>query len=141
MDLTGITKQIGDVVAKIKNNNKLIDELNTRYNPTFVEILEDLKDTDSTLAAMLTFWYMNKYSIDESKLDMIMDDIRKQYDLSTNSTTKKKSGTRKPSIPSYSSYDSGCGNNGGSIGCGVPSRKTSWNSGGCGSSSFNDSYC
>lgn len=132
MDLTNITKQIGDVIAKIKNNNKLIDELNTRYNPTFVEILEDLKDTDGTLAAMLTFWYMNKYSINENKLDMIMDDIRRQYDLSTN-TSKKKFGSRSSSTPSYI-YECSCGNNGGSIGCGVSSSKRSYSSG-CGGSS------
>ena len=44
INLTDITKNIGNTIAKIKNNNELITELNKAYNPTFTEILEDVKD-------------------------------------------------------------------------------------------------
>ena len=122
MSFTDFTKITGDVIAKIKNNNKLIDELNKRYNPTFLEIIEDLQENDETLAKMLLLWYMTKYSIDESKIDDIMADIRKEY-----TKVKRKALTND-------SYEYTCGrSNNYSSGCGGSSSSHNYSSG-CGSS-------
>lgn len=98
MELTALTKNIGTIIAKLKNNNRLIEELNKCYNPTFVEILEDLKDTDETLATMLSLWYMKKYSVNDAKLQSVINEIKSDFKI--NDTPKKKTMTY---------YDSGCG--------------------------------
>lgn len=73
MDFTEITRKTGSIIAKIKNNNKLIAELNKQFNPTFVEIIESLQKTDKTLAQLLMVWYMNTYSVNEDDLNNIVD--------------------------------------------------------------------
>lgn len=126
IDFTTISRNIGSLIAQLKNNNKLIDELNKVYNPTFVEILEDLQENDKTLATMLLMWYCNKYDEREIKMDELISKIK------TEKSSKIKSSK------TYS-YNSGCGNNGGSIRCGVIPKKSS---GGCGDSyDYNDSHC
>ncbi len=98
MELTALTKNIGTIIAKLKNNNRLIEELNKCYNPTFVEILEDLKDTDETLATMLSLWYMKKYSVNDAKLQSVINEIKSDFKI--NNTPKKETMTY---------YYSGCG--------------------------------
>ena len=126
IDFTTVSRNVGSLIAQLKNNNKLIDELNKLYNPTFVEILEDLQENDKTLGTMLLMWYCNKYDEREIKMDDLIAKIKTEQFL------KEKSKSSR----TYS-YSSGCGNNGGSIGCGVTPKKSS---GGCGSS-YNDSHC
>lgn len=128
MDLTNVTRTIGDTIAKIKNNNKLIEELNKKFNPTFVEIIESLQKTDPTLAKMLMVWYMETYCIDDKELE----DIVSKYQKKPKKTTSK---------PSYVA-ESGCGNTSGWLysGCGAPTRKIHIDSG-CGSTSRSDSHC
>ena len=101
INLTDITKNIGNTIAKIKNNNELITELNKAYNPTFTEILEDVKDSDPTLAALLMFWYNKKYS--ESDLDKLTTNIRKQFGL--------KDKVKKEVIATSVSSGGGCTDN------------------------------
>ena len=136
MNLTSLTAMIGDTIAKIKNNNKLIDELNKRYNPTFLEIMEDIKDTDKTLANLLMLWYIDRYSVDTSKLEKVLDDIRKEYGIKEKVKTKTKT--------VYTSIGGGCTDNdydySGGCGGSSSSRKRSY-SGGCGCSCSNDSHC
>jgi len=134
MNLTSLTAMIGDTIAKIKNNNKLIDELNKRYNPTFLEIMEDIKDSDKTLANLLMLWYIDRYSVDTSKLEKVMDDIRKEYGLKEKVKTKTV----------YTSTGGGCTS--GSGGCddsdsGFQWRRKRANSGGCGSSYYDSDHC
>ena len=97
INLTDITKNIGNTIVKIKNNNELITELNKAYNPTFTEILEDVKDSDPTLATLLMFWYQKKYS--ESDLDRLTTNIRKQFGLKdkVKKKTKQNKKVEKPS--------------------------------------------
>ena len=111
MDFTNLTKTIGDTIANIKNNNKLVDELNKKFNPTFVEIIESLLKTDQTLAKMLMVWYMENYSIDNDQLTKLVN----KYQV------------KKTSSNTYN----GCGSSNG--GCGYSSGRSY--SGGCGSSS------
>lgn len=132
MNLTSLTAMIGDTIAKIKNNNKLIDELNKRYNPTFLEIMEDIKDTDKTLANLLMLWYIDRYSVDTSKLEKVMDDIRKEYGLKDKVKTKIV----------YNSIGGGCTDDEYSGGCGsTPKKKKSYGYSGYGCSCSNDSHC
>jgi len=106
IDFTTVSRNVGSLIAQLKNNNKLIDELNKLYNPTFVEILEDLQENDKTLGTMLLMWYCNKYDEREIKMDDLIAKIKTEQFL------KEKSKSSR----TYS-YSSGCGNNGGSIGC------------------------
>ena len=99
MDFTEITKKTGSIIAKIKNNNKLVEELNKKFNPTFVEIIENLQKTDKTLCQLLMVWYMNTYSIDEDELNNI---VEKYKDKTIKKQTK----------PKYV-LESGCGNTSG----------------------------
>ncbi len=132
MNLTSLTAMIGDIIAKIKNNNKLIDELNKRYNPTFLEIMEDIKDTDKTLANLLMLWYIDRYSVDTSKLEKVIDDIRKEYGLKEKVKTKIV----------YNSTSGGCTDDEYSGGCGsTPKKKKSYGYSGYGCSCSNDSHC
>lgn len=64
-DFTNITKKLGSSFEKIKRHNKLIDETRKQYNPTFLEIMEELKNDDKTLFNMMMVWYMSKNSIDD----------------------------------------------------------------------------
>lgn len=128
INLTDITKNIGNTIAKIKNNNELITELNKAYNPTFTEILEDVKDSDPTLAALLMFWYNKKYS--ESDLDKLTTNIRKQFGL--------KDKVKKEVIATSVSSGGGCTDNDYTSSCGPSIRKKTYSYGGCGSS-YNDS--
>ena len=123
MGLTDFTRTIGDTIAKIKNNNKLIDELNKKFNPTFVEIIENLQKTDPTLAKMLMVWYMETYSIDDKELETIV-----------NKYQKKPKKTRETSHYTFEDYTCGSSR---SSGCGSTYYSSS---GGCGSSS-NSSRC
>jgi len=102
--ITQFTKSIGNAIAKIKSNNLLIEELRKKYNPTFSEIMEILEVEDPTLATMLMLWYNKKYNFLDAK------EIEKELDI------KKKESPKTKSYTLYS-YSSGCGNNGGSIGC------------------------
>ena len=133
MNLTDITKNIGNTIAKIKNNNELITELNKAYNPTFTEIMEDVKDSDPTLAALLMFWYHKKYS--ESDLDKLTTNIRKQFGLKDK---VKKEIVYTP----VSSGGGGCTDNDYSGGCGSSSsRRRTYSYGGCGSSYEDSGHC
>ena len=115
MSFTDFTKYIGDTIAKIKNNNELIDELNKRFNPTFIDIMESLQKTNPTLAKMLMIWYNETYTIDESELANLVNKYK----------VKKK--TKRESNHTYATTG----------GCDGPS----WDSnGGCGSSSINAGY-
>jgi len=76
MDFTSLTRTVGDLISQIKNNNKLLNEVNKLYNPTFVEILEDLKENDKTLAIMLAAWYITKYGERELKMDNLISKIK-----------------------------------------------------------------
>lgn len=125
MDITNLTKTIGDTIAKIKNNNKLVDELNKAFNPTFVEIMENLQETDPTLAKMLMVWYLDTYSLDKNKLNKLV----------ANYQDKKKTQS-KPFV-----LESGCGNTSGIYGGGCSDSDSGFqwrrnrSSSGCGSSS------
>lgn len=128
MDLTSITKNIGNTIARLKQNNQLIDELNKQYaNPTFLEILEDAKKTNSVLATMLMLWYEQKYSTNNVQ-SSIYDELIENLELEEQKKQKKKA------KPRYV-LESGCGNTSGwmySGGCG----SSNWsNDSGCGSSS------
>ena len=115
MSFTDFTKYIGDTIAKIKNNNELIDELNKRFNPTFIDIMESLQKTNPTLAKMLMIWYNETYTIDESELANLVNKYK----------VKKK--TKRE--PKHTYVTSGA--------CDGPS----WDyDGGCGSSSINAGY-
>ena len=46
------------------------------YNPTFIEILDDVKDNNQTLGSLLIYWYMTKYGINEDRLDESMKYLR-----------------------------------------------------------------
>lgn len=133
MDLTAITKNIGNTIARLKQNNQLIEDLNKQCaNPTFLEILEDAKKTNGVLATMLILWYEQKYSnnVQSSIYDELMDNL----ELEEQKKQKKKS------KPRYV-LESGCGNTSGwmySGGCGSSSWK---NDSGCGSSSSSSGGC
>lgn len=131
INLTDITKNIGNTIAKIKNNNELITELNKAYNPTFTEILEDVKDSDPTLAALLMFWYNKKYS--ESDLDKLTTNIRKQFGL--------KDKVKKEVIATSVSSGGGCTDNDYYSSCGSSIRKKTYSYGGCGSSYNDSAHC
>ena len=119
MNLTNITRDIGKTIARLKENNKLIEELNQQYaNPTFVEILEDVKETNGILAAMLMLWYDQKYNA--VSLTQTAD-INKMIDYLKNKKPKEKKSSRIEYV------DDGCGSPYGG-GCGIYSS-----SGGCGS--------
>lgn len=134
MNLTSLTAMIGDIIAKIKNNNKLIDELNKRYNPTFLEIMEDIKDTDKTLANLLMLWYIDRYSVDTSKLEKVLDDIRKEYGLKEKVKTKiVYTSTSGGCTDDDYDYSGGCGS--------TPKKKKSYGYSGYGCSCSNDSHC
>jgi len=76
MDFTKVTKNVGGFLANLISHNELLDELNTVYNPTFIEILDDVKDSDQTLGSLLIYWYMNKYGINEDRLNNSMKYLR-----------------------------------------------------------------
>jgi len=124
MDLTNITRNIGNTIARLKQNNTLIDELRNQYNnPTFLEILEDAKENNGILAAMLMLWYDQKYP------DTLSDtnDIDKMINYLKNKKAKETKSKKKP----HYVLESGCGNTSGWL-----------YSGGCGSSDYiNDSGC
>ena len=128
MDLTNVTRVIGDTIAKIKNNNKLIEELNKKFNPTFVEIIENLQKTDPTLAKMLMCWYMETYCIDDKELDALVSKYQKKPKNALSGSSK-----------TYSSSDGCNGHYAFSGGCNDADSGFLWSrnrsSGGCGSSS------
>lgn len=131
MDLTNITRTIGDTIAKIKNNNKLIEELNKKFNPTFVEIIENLQKTDPTLAKMLMCWYMETYCIDDKELDALVSKYQKKPRKVSNSSSKTYSSSGGCDAPFASS--GGCNDADSGF---LWRRSRSWgSSGGCGSSS------
>ena len=103
MDLTNITRTIGDTIAKIKNNNKLIEELNKKFNPTFVEIIENLQKTDPTLAKMLMCWYMETYCIDDKELDALVSKYQKKPRKVSSSSSKTYSSSGGCNAPWVSS--------------------------------------
>lgn len=131
MSFTDFTKNIGDTIAKIKNNNKLIDELNKRFNPTFVEIMESLQKTDPTLAKMLMVWYTETYTIDESELVNLVDkyQVKKKVKRESKSTYASSGGCTNPSWESYGG------------GCGSSSVSSGYSGGGCGYSSSSRGGC
>lgn len=92
--LTELTKKIGDTLARLKQNNKLVEEFNSTYNPTFVEIMEDLMITDKTLASLLMAWYNSKREVPDS--------------LSVPKPRKAPT-SRSSSSPSYGCSSGGCG--------------------------------
>lgn len=92
--LTELTKKIGDTLARLKQNNKLVEEFNSTYNPTFVEIMEDLMITDKTLASLLMAWYNSKREVPDN--------------LSV-PKPKKNPTTRTVSSSSYGYSGGGCG--------------------------------
>ena len=128
MDLTNITRTIGDTIAKIKNNNKLIEELNKKFNPTFVEIIENLQKTDPTLAKMLMCWYMETYCIDDKELDALVSKYQKKPRKTSSNSSKTYSSSGGCNAPYASSG-----------GCNDADSGFLWrrirSSGGCGSSS------
>ena len=125
MNLTSITKDIGNTIARIKQNNQLIDELNKQFaNPTFLEILEDAKKTNSVLATMLMLWYKEKY------FDGKNDEPSTIYDELIATLAEEKPKQKKKTKPHYV-LESGCGNTSGWL-----------YGGGCGSSDYmDDSGC
>lgn len=76
MDFTKITKNVGGFLAKLISHNELLEEMHKVYNPTFIEILDDVKDNNQTLGSLLIYWYMNKYGINEDRLDESMKYLR-----------------------------------------------------------------
>lgn len=127
MDFTEITRKTGSIIAKIKNNNKLIAELNKQFNPTFVEIIESLQKTDKTLAQLLMVWYMNTYSVNEDELNNLVD---KYIDK----TAKKLPKARHVA-------ESGCGNTSGWLYGGGCSSSDYMDDSGCGSSTSSRGGC
>lgn len=81
-DFTNITKIVGSSFERIKRHNKLLDETRKQYNPTFLEIMEELKNDDKTLFNMLMVWYMSKNSNTDitknENINNIIDDFLKQ---------------------------------------------------------------
>lgn len=78
MDIfTGITKNVGKIIANIQENNKIFDELNKKYNPTFVEIIDELKEEDnSLLLALLYDWYRRRNNLDFNQVKKELDEMR-----------------------------------------------------------------
>lgn len=138
MDLTNITKMIGSRIASIKENNKLIEELNTIYNPTFLEIMEDLLKTNETLASMLILWYESKYSVNKEKFNLILDELKDNKEESIKKNKYKETFSTRYKNRYIGSIvdDSDCGGGGG---CGSISNRSS-GGGGCGSS-YNTGGC
>lgn len=75
LNFSDLARKMGNSLEKIKRRNKLIDETRKQYNPTFLEIMEELKNDDKTLFNMMMVWYMSKNSIDN--YDDIYDSIKK----------------------------------------------------------------
>lgn len=75
--ISKLTSQIGNVLAEIRERNKVIEAAQKRSNPTFMEIIEDLEKDDKTLCNMLLLWYCNKYLEDPVDMDAIVEDLKK----------------------------------------------------------------
>ena len=73
--LTSFTAQIGNVLSKIKEQNRVLDDARRLSNPTFLEIIEELKEDDRTLCSMLLLWYSQKYLDDPIDYDGLFDKI------------------------------------------------------------------
>lgn len=99
--LTSFTTHIGNILAEIKQKNKLIEEAKKTYNPSFIEIIEELEKDDKTLCNMLVLWYGQKYLDNPIDIDDIMTSIK----------PKKK----KETI--YYDYSCGCGSLSSLSGC------------------------
>lgn len=74
--LTSFTAQIGNVLSKIKERNRVLDDARRLSNPTFLEIIEELKEDDRTLCSMLLLWYSQKYLDDPIDYDVLFDKIK-----------------------------------------------------------------
>ena len=75
---TNMTKKAGNVLEQIRRNNKLLDSSRKQYNPTFLEIMEELQKDDRTLAAMLMFWYMQRHSVNDVEFNKIVNEIESE---------------------------------------------------------------
>lgn len=74
--LSKLTAQIGNVLAEIKQRNKMIEMANKLSNPTFIDIIEDLEKDDKTLCNMLLLWYCQKYLDNPIDMEELMDNIK-----------------------------------------------------------------
>ena len=75
---TNITKKAGNVLEQIRRNNKLLESNRKQYNPTFLEIMEELQKDDKTLASMLLFWYMQRHSTNDLEFNKIVNEIESE---------------------------------------------------------------
>ena len=91
--LTSFTAQIGNVLSKIKERNRVLDDARRLSNPTFLEIIEELKEDDRTLCNMLLLWYSQKYLDNPVDIDKLFENAK---------SFKNKENKQK-----Y--YDAGCG--------------------------------
>ena len=71
--LTNMTKKTGRVLEQISRNNKLLDANRKQYNPTFLEIMDELQKDDKTLATMLMFWYMQRHSANDIEFNSLVN--------------------------------------------------------------------
>ena len=75
--LTSFTSQIGNILSKVRERNRVLDDARRLSNPTFLEIIEELKEDDKTLCNMLLLWYSQKYLDDPIDYDALFDKINK----------------------------------------------------------------
>lgn len=110
---TNMTKKTGNVLEQIRRNNKLLDSSRKQYNPTFLEIMEELQKDDRTLAAMLMFWYMQRHSVNDMEFNKIVNEIESEmYKLGLIPTGDAAIGGSCGSSKSNKkkqSYSCGCG--------------------------------
>ena len=140
MDIfTGITKSIGTAISKVKSNNTLLEELNKKYNPTFIDIVDDLTEKgDTILLSLLYQWYTKNLGIDPANIETELESIKLR-------NSKEYQEMIERQIKKFKSSSGGCGSSSDyyNSGCGSPSNyyRPHYNSGGCGSSYSNDSHC
>lgn len=115
--LTDLTKKIGETIAKIQVNNKLLEDLQKKCNPTFLEILDDVKDNNPSLAASLLLWYGNKYKVNNSEIIKLLDSLKKEDDSIDYDSGCSSSKPKKKNKSTF--YSSSCGY---SLGCGYTSH-------------------
>jgi len=81
---TDITKNVGRLIAKINNNNLLLQDLTKTYNPTFVDIIDDLNENgEETLLTLLLIWYNKKCGTDYSDFKKLINELDPSVSKST----------------------------------------------------------
>lgn len=110
---TNMTKKAGNVLEQIRRNNKLLESNRKQYNPTFLEIMEELQKDDKTLASMLLFWYMQRHSTNDLEFNKIVNEIETEMSklglIQTGDSIIGASCGSSKSKKQKRSYSCGCG--------------------------------